>query len=165
MLYLRLGCSVTQSCLKFFCDPPLTAACQAFLFFAFSQSFLKLIHWVSDAIQTSHSLSPSFHLPLIFPSIKVFFNESVVHIKCQSIGAAASVLPKSIQGWFPLKFTGLTSLLSKELKNLLQHHSLKASILQCSDFFTVQFSYPYMTNGKTIPWPFGLSWQNYIFVF
>ena len=65
-----------------------------------------------------------------------------------SIGASASIFPMNIQGWFPLGLTGLVSLQSKTRKSL-QHHSLKASILQCSDFFIVQLSHPYMTR-KTI---------------
>ena len=56
-----------------------------------------------------------------------------------------------IQEWFPLGLTGCISLKSKGLtKSLLQHHSSKASVLQCSAFFTVQLSHPYMTTGKTI---------------
>ena len=71
----------------------------------------------------------------------------------QSIGASASasVPPMNIQDWFPLRLTGLISLESKGLKSLLQHLTSKASILQCSSFFMVQFSHPYMTTGKTIP--------------
>ena len=70
----------------------------------------------------------------------------------QSIGvsASASVLPMNIQDLFPLGWTGWISLLCKGLKSLLQHHSSKASILQHPAFFTVQFSHPYMTTGKTI---------------
>ena len=70
----------------------------------------------------------------------------------QSTGASASasVLPMNIQDWFPLGLTDLISLLSRGLKSLLQHHSSKALILQCSAFFTVQLSHPYMTTGKTI---------------
>ena len=67
----------------------------------------------------------------------------------QSIGASASVLPKSIQGWFPLKLIGLIYLLFRGLLRLLQHHRLKASILWCSAFFIVQLSHLYMTAGKT----------------
>ena len=69
----------------------------------------------------------------------------------QSIGvlASASVLPMNIQNWFPLGWTGLT-LQSKGLRSLLQHHSSKASIIQCSAFFLVYLSHPYMTTGKTI---------------
>ena len=63
---------------------------------------------------------------------------------------SASVLPINIQGWFPLGLTGWISLQSKGLKSLLQHQSSKALILQCSAFFKVQLSHPYMTTGKTI---------------
>ena len=66
----------------------------------------------------------------------------------QNTGASASssVLPMSIQGWFPLRLTALIS----TLKSLLQHHSLKLSILWHSAFFTIQLSQPYVTTGKTI---------------
>ena len=70
----------------------------------------------------------------------------------QSIGvsASASVLQMSIQDWFPLGLTGLISLQSKGLSRLFQHHSSKALILQCSAFFMVQLSHPYVTTGKII---------------
>ena len=69
----------------------------------------------------------------------------------QNTGALAlvSVLPMSIQNWFPLRLTGLISLLSKGL-SFLKHHSLKVSIPWCSAFFTVQLSQLYMNTGKTI---------------
>ena len=67
----------------------------------------------------------------------------------QIIRASASVLPMNIQGWFLSGLTSLISLLSKGLSGvLLQHHNLKASILQCSAFFKVQLSHLYMTTGK-----------------
>ena len=68
----------------------------------------------------------------------------------QSIGVSAStsVLPMNTQDWSPLGWTGWISLQSKGLSSLLQHHSSKASILQCSAFFMVQLSHPYMTTGK-----------------
>ena len=70
----------------------------------------------------------------------------------QSIGVSAStlVLPMNIQDWFPLGWTGWISLKSRGLSSLLQHHSLKASIVWLSAFFMVQLSHPYMTTGKTI---------------
>ena len=70
----------------------------------------------------------------------------------QSIGVSASAtfLPKKSQGWSPLEWTGWISLQSRTLRGLLQHHSSKASILQCLAFFIVQLSHPYMTTGKTI---------------
>ena len=63
--------------------------------------------------------------------------------------ALASVLPVNIPGWFPLWLTGLISLLSKGLSRVLQHHSLKASVLQHLALFMVHFSHWYMTTGKT----------------
>ena len=68
----------------------------------------------------------------------------------QTIGdsALASVLPMNIEGWFPLGWTSLFSLLSKGLSK--QCHNSKTSILWCSTFFMVQLSHPYMTTGKTI---------------
>ena len=71
----------------------------------------------------------------------------------QSIGVSAStsVLPMNIQDWFPWGLTSLLSLQSKGLSRVfLQHHSSKASILQCSAFFTVQLLHPYLTTGKII---------------
>ena len=74
----------------------------------------------------------------------------------QSIRASVSVsvLPKKLQGWFPLGLTGLISLLSKGLsrpfQGRLQHRSSKESILQCSALFMVQLWHPYMTTGKSI---------------
>ena len=73
----------------------------------------------------------------------------------QSIGVSASalVLPMNIQDWFPLGFTSLSKrpidiAVQENLKSLLQHHNLKASILQHSAIFMVQLSHPYMTTGK-----------------
>ena len=66
------------------------------------------------------------------------------------VSASGSVLPMNIQDWFPLGWTGWISLLSKTLKNFLQHHSSEASILWCSSFSIVQLSDPYMTTRKTI---------------
>ena len=108
------------------------------------------VHRIGDAIQPSHPLSPSSPLPSIFPNIKVFSSESAVCISGQSIGASASALPMSIGlisfriDWFDLLAVQRT------LKSLLQHHSLKASILWCSAFFMVQLSHLYITIGKTI---------------
>ena len=66
------------------------------------------------------------------------------------VSASASVLPISIQGWFPLGMTGLIPLQSNTLRSPLQHHSSKASILWPSACFMVQLSHPYMTTEKTI---------------
>ena len=94
---------------------------------------------------------PLLLLPSVFPSNTVCSNESVLHISGQSIGVSASIsfLPMNTQDWPPLGWTGWISLQSKgTLKSLLQHHSSKASILQCSAFFIVQLSHPYINIGS-----------------
>ena len=95
---------------------------------------------------------PLLLLPPTFPSIRVFAIKSVLCIRWPKYGASAlaSVLPISIQDWFPLGWTGWISLQSKGLLSLLQHHSSKASIFRCSAFFMVQLSHSYMITGKTI---------------
>ena len=87
-----------------------------------------------------------------FPASGSFLMSQLFISESQSTGASASasVLPVNIQDWSPLGWTGWISLQSKGLKSLLQYHSSKASILQCSAFFIVQLSHPHMTTGKTI---------------
>ena len=89
---------------------------------------------------------------LIFLSIRVFSNDLVLCIRCQSIGTLASALIfPSIQGLFPSGLTGLISLKSKGLSRVFSSPtSQKAAVLQCTVFFMVQLSHPYMTTGKTI---------------
>ena len=138
------GCSVTKSCS--ISATPWTAARQASPSFTISQSLLKLM--------STDSMMPSNHLILCWPfsSCPQSFSASrsfpvswLFASGGQSIGASASasVLPMNIQSWFPLRLTGLISLLFKGLSSLLQCHSSKASILQWSAFFTVQL---YMTS-------------------
>ena len=107
---------------------------------------------VGDAIQPSHPLSSPSLLPPIPPSIKVFSNESTLYMrwpKCWSF--SFSISPSSEHpGLISFRMDWLDLLaVQGTLKSLLQHHSSKASILQCSAFFTVQLSHPYMTTGKT----------------
>jgi len=85
-----------------------------------------------------------------FPASGSFLMSWLFTLGGQSIGASASasVLPVNIQGWFPLGFTGLTSLLSRGFSRVLWHHNSKASILWHSAFFIVQLSHPYMAIGK-----------------
>ena len=96
---------------------------------------------------------PLLLLPSIVPSIRVFSNESVLHIRWPKYWSFSfSISPSN-------EYSGLISFrmdwldlfaVQGTLKSLLQHHSSKASILQCSAFFIVQLSHPYMTTGKTI---------------
>ena len=110
------------------------------------------VHCVSDAIEPSHPLSPLLLLPPIPPSIRVFSNESTLYIRWPKYWSFSfSIIPsKAIPGLiFRMDWLDLLAV-QGTLKSLLQHHSSKASILRHSAFFTVQFSHPYMTTGKTI---------------
>ena len=100
----------------------------------------------------SSSAAPFFFCLQSFPTSGSFPMSWFFTSTGQSIGASASasVLLMNIQGLFPLGLTDLISLQSKGLKSLLQHHSSKASILQCSAFFMIQLSHLYMTTGKTV---------------
>ena len=92
-------------------------------------------------------------LPSIFPSIRLFSNDSVLHIRCPKYGSFSfSISPSSeYSGLISFRIDWLDLLaVQGTLKSLLQHHSSKVSILWCSAFFMVQLSHPYMTTGKTI---------------
>ena len=105
---------------------------------------------VSDAI-LCHPLLPS-----IFPSIRVFFNESILHIWCPKYWSFSfSISPSSeYSELISFRMDWLDLLTVQEtLKSLLQHHNLKASIFQPSAFCIVQLSHPYMTTGITIAFP------------
>ena len=111
------------------------------------------VHQVGVAIQPSHPLSspspPAFNLS----SIRVFSNESVLHIRWPKYwNLSFTISPSSeYSGLISFRMVWLDLLaVQRTLKSLLQHHSSKASILQCSAFFIVQLSYPYMTTGKII---------------
>ena len=93
---------------------------------------------------------PLLLLPSVFPSIRVFSNESALWIKWPKYWSFSftSVLPMNTQDWSPLEWTGWISLESKGLSSLLQHHSSKALLLWSSAFFIVQLSHSYMTTGK-----------------
>ena len=128
-----------------------TAARQASLSITNSWSLLKLM--------SIESVMPSYHLilcrpllllPSIFPSIRVFSNESVLHIRWPKYWSFSFNISPSYEysGLISFKIDWLYLLWT--LKSLLQHHSSKASILWHSAFFTVQLSHLYMTTGKTI---------------
>ena len=132
---------------------PWTAACQASLSITNSWSLPKL-RSIESVMPSNHLILclPFLFLPSIFPSIRVFSNESILHIrwpKYWSFGFSISpsneysVLISFRMDWFDLLAVQGT------LKSLLQHHSLKASILQYSALFIVQLSHPYMTTRKT----------------
>ena len=110
-------------------------------------------HRVSDAIQPSHPLSPSSPPTFNLSQIRVFSNESVLHIKWPKYWSFSfSISPSNEHpGLISFRIDWLDLLVVQGiLKSLLQHHSSKASILLHSAFFIVQLSHPYMTTGKTI---------------
>ena len=118
--------------------------------------------WSSLRLMSIESVMPSSHLilccpllllPPIPPSIRVFSNESTLHMSWPKYWSFSfSIIPsKEIQGLISFRMDWLDPLaVQGTLKSLLQHHSSKASILKHSAFFTVQLSHPYMTTGKTI---------------
>ena len=96
---------------------------------------------------------PFLLLPSIFPSSKVFSNQSALHIRLPKYWSFSFNISPSSEHPGLISFRiGWLDLLAVQgtLKSFLQHHSSKASILRCSAFFTVQLSHPYMTTGKTI---------------
>ena len=127
---------------------PWTTARQASLSITNSQSLPKLM--------SIESVTPSNHLilccpllpPSIFPSIRVFSNESVLHIRWPKYWSLSFIISPSNEysGLISFRIDWLDFLAVQEtLKSLLQFHSSKPSILQCSAFFIVQLSHPYMT--------------------
>ena len=133
---------------------PWTAAHQASLSIANSQSLLKLMS--IESVMPSNYLilcHPLLLLPSIFPSIKVFANESVLHIRWpKDWSFSFSIGPSNeYSGLISFRMDWLNLLaVQGTLKSLLQHYSSKVSILWPSVFFIVQLSHLYMTTGKTI---------------
>ena len=135
---------------------PWTAASQASLSITNPQSLLKLMS-IELVMPSNHLIlcHPLLLSPSIFPSIRVFSKESVLHIRWPKYwNFSFSISPSNeYSGLIPFRIDWLDLLAVQEtLKSLLQHHNLKASVLQCSAFFLVQLSHPYMTTGKTVAW-------------
>ena len=128
-------------------------------FKSINSSVLSFLY--SPTLTSIESVMPSSHLilcrpllllPPIPPSIRVFSNESTLHMRWPKYWSLSfSIIPsKGIPGLiFRMDWLDLLAV-QGTLKSLLQHHSSKGSILQCSAFFTVQLSHPYLTTGKTI---------------
>ena len=128
-----------------------TAAHQTSLSITNSQILLKLTS-IKFVMPSNHLIlcHPLFLLSLILPSIRVFSNASALHIRYWSFRLSTS---PSNEYWGLISFRiDCIDLLAAQgnLKSLLQHHSSKVSILQCSAFFMIQLSSPYMTTEKTI---------------
>ena len=115
---------------------PMDCSMPGFPVLTISQSLLKLMS-IESMMPSNHLIlcCPLLLLPLIFPSIRVFSNESALGIRCPgySVLASASVLPMNIQGWLPLRLTGLISLQSKRLPRVFSN-----TTVQKHQFFSTQ---------------------------
>ena len=147
------------TCVRIFAAP-WTPACQASLSITNSQSPPK-ITFIESVMPSSHLITvpsslicrPLLLLPSIPPSIRVFSNESALHIRWPKYWSFSfNISPsKEIPGLISFRVDWLDLLaVQGTLKSLLKYHSSKASILQCLAFFIVQLSHPYMTTGKII---------------
>ena len=132
-----------------------TAARQASLSITNSQSLLKLMS-IELVMPSNHLIilcCPLLFPPSIFPSIRVFSNESALRIRCPNYWSFSfNISPPNEHSRlisFRMNWLGLLAV-QRTLKSLLQHHSSKALILWPSAFFILQLSHPYMTTGKTI---------------
>ena len=133
---------------------PWAAALQASLSNTNSQNLPKLMS-IESVMPSNHLIlcRPLLVLPSIFPSIRVFSNESALRIRWPKYWSFSFNIRPSNEHPGKISFSvNWLDLLAVQgtLKSLLQHHSSKASILWCSAFFVIQLSHPYMTTGKTI---------------
>ena len=129
---------------------PWTAAHQASLSFTVSQSLLKPMS-IESVMPSNHLIlcRPLFLVSSVFPSIRVFSNESALHIRWPKFWRFIACLSNdySVLIFFRIDWFDLLAV-QGTLKSLLQLHSSKASVLQCSAVFIVQISHPYMPTGK-----------------
>ena len=131
---------------------PWTIAHQASLSNTTSQSILKFMS-IESVMPSNHLIlcRPLLLPPSILPSIRVFSNESFLHIRWPKYWSFSFSPSNEYSGLISFRMDWLDLLaIQGTLKSLLQHHSSKASTLQCSGFFIVQLSHPYVTIGKTI---------------
>ena len=152
-MFLQFSSVQSLSRVRLFATP-WTAARQASLSITNSQSSLKLTS-IESVMPSSHLIlcRPLLLPPSMFPSIRLFSNESALRIRWpKHLSFSFSTSPSNEHpGLVSLRMDWLDLLaVQGALKSLLQHHSSKASILRPSAFFTVQLSRPYMTTGKTI---------------
>ena len=133
---------------------PWIAACQAPLSITNSRSLPKPMS-IKSVMPSNHLIlcHPLFFLPSIFPSIRIFSNETALRMRWPKYWSFSFNISPSNEHpgliSFRMDWLGLLAV-QGTLKSLLQHHSSKTSILWCSAFLTVQFSHPYMTTGKII---------------
>ena len=151
---LSLSSVQSLSCVQLFATP-WTTACQASLSITNSQSLPKLMS-IESVMPSNHLIlcRPLLFLPSIFPIIRVFVNESALHIRWPKYWSFSFIISPSTEHpgliSFRMDWLNWLDLLAVQgiLKNLLQHHSSKATIIQCSAFLIVQLSHPYMILEK-----------------
>ena len=139
------------SCVQLFATP-WTAARQASLSFTISWSLLRLMS-IESVMPSNHLIlcCPLLLMPSVLPSIRLFSNESALHIRWPKYWNFSIRTSNEYSGLISFRTDWFNLLaIPGTLKSLLQHHNSKASILRHSAFFMVQFSHPYMTIGKTI---------------
>ena len=142
---VQFNCSVVSVCLR-----PHGLQHARFLYHQLLEVAQTHVHQVGDAIQPSH---PLLVLPSILPRIRVFSNEPTLHIRWPKYWSFhfSSVLPMNIQGWFPLGWTGLISLLSKGLSRVFANTTVQRyQFFGSQPFLIVQLSHPYTTTRKNI---------------
>ena len=163
----RFSSIQSHSCVRLFVTPRI-AARQASLSITNSRSLLKLMS-IELVVPSSQLIlcHPLLLLPPMPPSIRVFSNESTLRMRWPKYWSFSFGISPSNEnpGLISFRMDWLDLLaVQGTLKSLLQHHSSKVSILQCSAFFTAQLSHPYMTTGKTIALT-RLCWQSNVSAF
>ena len=146
-----IGSVQSLSCVRLFATP-WTAARQASLSVTNSRSLLKLMS-IDSVMPSNHLIlcHPLLLLPSIFPSIRVFSSESVIHIRWPKYWNFSISPSNEYSRLISFRFDWFDLLaVQGTLKSLFQHHSSKPSIIWRSTFFIVHLSHPYMTTGKTI---------------
>ena len=129
------------------CSTPGFSVLHSLLELAQKLMFIK----ARDTIQLSHSLSPFLLLASVFPSIRVFSSMLALHIRWPKYWRFSISPSNEYSGLISFRIDSFDLLaVQRTLKSLLQHHSLKASVLWHLAFYMVQLSHPYMTTGKTI---------------
>ena len=137
-------CSVSKSC-PTLCDT-INSSMQIFPVLHYLQELAQTyVHWVGDANQAFHSHCPLLLLPSVFPIIRVFSNESALHVSWPKYWSFSISPSDEYSGLVSFRIDWLDLAVQETLKSLLQHYSLKASILWLSDFFMVHLSHLSMT--------------------
>ena len=151
LIIAQFSCSVIKPCPTLWTSR--TAARQTSVSFIITRTLLKLMSLESMISSNHHNVChPLIFLHSVFPSITVFFKESALRIRWPKYWSFIISSSNEYSGLISFRIDSFDLLaVQGTLKSLLQYHSSKTSILQCSVFFMVQLSHPYLTTGKIIP--------------